>query len=335
MSSVLVVEDDSIVRELLLELFYEEHSCHAAENAERALALLDSVRFDVVLTDISMPGMSGLELLGHVRQRWPETTVIMISGIRDQEYAKGLVKMGAFDYLVKPFDLAEVKRSVARALGQYQPAEMDQSAQAAGPIAQSANEEQPGEVFSAIQLDKVFSLCELVEMVQRSRMSGYIQLRWNDATIEEARRTGRFQDAAGTFDQAIRYCSGRLYLHEGLLIDAAISEREASPYWRDPEQALALLVRLATWVEVGVRAWGFTEPCQPRTVRLSVADNSGKLLSIITGDEGAEDDTAFALVGAESARELIGADAAPRVPIPDIAEVPLYKYWSKEDGSGT
>ncbi|PYS93033.1 MAG: hypothetical protein DMF64_06415 [Acidobacteria bacterium] len=330
MSSVLIVEDDVIVRELLFELFSEEHSCRTAEKAEHALALLDSVRFDVVVTDISMPGMSGLELLGHVRQRWPETTVIIVSGIRDQEYAKGLVKMGAFDYLVKPFDLAEVKRSVARALEQHQPAVEEGPAEEVTTVAQSANDGQPSEVFSSIQLDKVFSLCELMEMVQRSRMSGYIQLRWNDATIEEARRTGRFQDAAGNFEEAVRYCSGYLYLHEGLLIDATISEQEASPYWRDAEQSLTLLVRLATWVGVGMRAWGFAATDQSRPERLSVADNSGKLLSIIAGDEGSEDETAFALIGAEPVRELIGADAASQVMVPDIAEVPLFKYWSKE-----
>ena len=338
MSSVLIVEDDVIVRELLFELFSEEHSCRTAEKAEQALTLLDSVRFDVVITDISMPGMGGLELLGHIRQRWPETSVIVVSGIRDQEYAKGLVRMGAFDYLVKPFDLAEVGRSVARALEQHQPAVAEPPAEESAAKAQSANDgqpagEQPSEVFSSIQLDKVFSLGELMGMVQRSRMNGYIQLRWNDATIEEARRTDRFQDAAGNFDGAVQYGSGCLYLRDGLLIDATIDESETNPHWRDAEQSLTLLVRLTTWVGIGVRAWGFALSDQSRTEKLSVADNSGKMLSIIVSDEGAEDDTAFALIGTEPVRELIGAEAVGQAMLPDIAEVPLYKYWSKEEDS--
>jgi YesN/AraC family two-component response regulator len=74
----------------------------------------------VVLTDISMPGLSGLELLGHVREHYPEVPVIIISGIDDQEYAQGLAKLNAFDYLVKPFHLAAVEASVERALARRQ-----------------------------------------------------------------------------------------------------------------------------------------------------------------------------------------------------------------------
>ena len=65
-----------------------------------------------------MPGLSGLELLGHVRQRQPDTPVIIISGISDQAHAEGLIKLGAFDYLLKPFRLEVVEESVARAVEQ-------------------------------------------------------------------------------------------------------------------------------------------------------------------------------------------------------------------------
>jgi DNA-binding NtrC family response regulator len=97
----------------------EEHRCHTAETAENALKLLDAEFYDVVLTDISMPGLSGLELLGHVRQRYPDTPVIVISGINDQEHAKGMIKMGAFDYLLKPFRLEDVEASINRAVGYH------------------------------------------------------------------------------------------------------------------------------------------------------------------------------------------------------------------------
>jgi two-component system, NtrC family, response regulator PilR len=120
MATVLVVDDDPIIRDSLYDLFEEEHLCHAAETAEKALAYLDTEEYDVVLTDISMPGMSGLELLGQVRQRQPDTPVIIISGINDQEHAKGLIKMGAFDFILKPFRLEEVEKSVARAIEHHQ-----------------------------------------------------------------------------------------------------------------------------------------------------------------------------------------------------------------------
>jgi CheY-like chemotaxis protein len=311
MSSILIVEDDSILRELLFELFSEEHTCSTVEIAEDALARLDSERFDVVLTDISMPGMSGLELLGHIRQRWPEMPVIVISGIRDKEYAEGLVRMGAFDYLVKPFELLDVKESVDRAIEQHRQPEDSQtpdgSATAAG-----KKEEEKAEVFSSIQLDKVFSLCELLAMVQRSRMSGYIQLRWAEESIEEARRTGKFKDAAGNFDEALQHCSGVIYLHEGLIIDAAIANSESSPYWRDAEQSLVILVRLATWAGAGLRAWGFAVSEMTRDHKLAVSDNSGKLFSIITADEEAQVGTETEQPIPEEAPEQAATQDAPQ-----------------------
>jgi DNA-binding NtrC family response regulator len=116
MTSILVVDDDDAIRDTLYELFSDQYLCHSAETAERALTLLQSEIYDVVLTDISMPGLSGLELLGHVLQNYPGTPVIVISGIGDQEHAQGLIDLGAFDYLLKPFRLEEVEDSVSRAM---------------------------------------------------------------------------------------------------------------------------------------------------------------------------------------------------------------------------
>ena len=116
MAAILVVDDDAAIRDTLYDLLSEDHLCHVAETAERALDWLTTDVYDVVLTDISMPGLSGIELLGHVRQNQPQTPVIIISGIQDQEHAKGLIALGAFDYLLKPFRLEDVERSVARAV---------------------------------------------------------------------------------------------------------------------------------------------------------------------------------------------------------------------------
>lgn len=116
MPRVLVVDDDETIRDTLYELLSEEYLCQTAETAEKAFARLEADVYDVVLTDISMPGLSGLELLGQVRQRFPETPVIIISGISDQEHAQGLIKLGAFDFLLKPFKLEVVEKSVKRAV---------------------------------------------------------------------------------------------------------------------------------------------------------------------------------------------------------------------------
>jgi len=116
MPRVLVVDDDETIRDTLYELLSEEYLCQTAETAEKAFARLEADTYDVVLTDISMPGLSGLELLGQVRQRFPNTPVIIISGISDQEHAQGLIKLGAFDFLLKPFKLEVVEKSVKRAI---------------------------------------------------------------------------------------------------------------------------------------------------------------------------------------------------------------------------
>ncbi|MFN2492976.1 MAG: response regulator [Pyrinomonadaceae bacterium] len=116
MPTILVVDDDETIRDTLYELLSEEYDCHTADTAEKAFSRLESDTYDVVLTDISMPGLSGLELLGHVRQKFPNTPVIIISGISDQEHAQGLIQLGAFDFLVKPFALELVERSVTKAL---------------------------------------------------------------------------------------------------------------------------------------------------------------------------------------------------------------------------
>lgn len=116
MPRVLLVDDDETIRDTLYELLSENYVCQTAETAEKAFARLEADQYDVVLTDISMPGLSGLELLGHVRQQFPDTPVIIISGIGDQEHAQGLIKLGAFDFLLKPFSLDVVEKSVRRAV---------------------------------------------------------------------------------------------------------------------------------------------------------------------------------------------------------------------------
>ena len=116
MSLILVVDDDEAIRDTLYELLSQQYLCQTAETAEQALARLEVASYDVVLTDISMPGLSGLELLGHVRQKYPDTPVIIISGISDKEHAQGLIRLGAFEYLLKPFRLEVVEKSVKRAL---------------------------------------------------------------------------------------------------------------------------------------------------------------------------------------------------------------------------
>src|SRR5215213_9481797 len=116
MPSLLLVDDDETLRELLLELFSGEHRCDAAATAEEGFDLLRSNGYDLVVTDISMPGMSGETLLGFIKANSPATPVIFISGSKDRDLAQRLRVKGAADFLSKPFDLAEIRRTVEQAL---------------------------------------------------------------------------------------------------------------------------------------------------------------------------------------------------------------------------
>ena len=77
MAAILIVDDEDVVRDVLYDLFSEDHMCHAAATAEQALAYLGEQPYDAVLTDISMPGLSGVELLGHLRREQPDTPVFL------------------------------------------------------------------------------------------------------------------------------------------------------------------------------------------------------------------------------------------------------------------
>ena len=115
MASLLIVEDDEALRETLCELFAGCHLCHAAATAEEALDKLAGCDYDVIVTDLSMPGMSGECLLGYARVNCPRTPVLFISGSTDEERTRGLLTKGAFGFLQKPFQLPAIYEQVALA----------------------------------------------------------------------------------------------------------------------------------------------------------------------------------------------------------------------------
>ena len=120
MATLLIVDDDNAIRETLAELLSSSNECHTADRAEQALAYLELENYDVVLTDISMPGLSGREVLKRVQENHPGTPVIVISANSDAEAAEELLTMGAFAYLTKPFQLEVVEDTVVRALARRQ-----------------------------------------------------------------------------------------------------------------------------------------------------------------------------------------------------------------------
>ena len=126
MATLLIVDDDTLIRDTLHEFLSENHECHTADRAEQALSYLEVERYDAVITDVSMPGLTGREILMYVQNQHPTTPVIVISGKPDGADGKSLVEMGAFAYLTKPFQLDEIEEIVTRAIAQHQ--ELDATA---------------------------------------------------------------------------------------------------------------------------------------------------------------------------------------------------------------
>ena len=117
---VLIVDDEPDIREMLCDLLRFEYDCEAAASAEDALLLLNETKFQLIVSDITMGGMSGLEMIPHVLAHSPESVVVMISGMQTIESAIEALRLGAFDYVMKPFDLRQVEASVKRALEHYE-----------------------------------------------------------------------------------------------------------------------------------------------------------------------------------------------------------------------
>lgn len=116
--TILVIDDDEQIRGLLTAVLVDNYDCHSAASAEEALKKLGSKTFDLILSDIDMGGMSGLELVPHVHSLSPDTVVVMISGHNEIETAIQAMRAGAFDYIAKPLVLQHVQAAVERALNQ-------------------------------------------------------------------------------------------------------------------------------------------------------------------------------------------------------------------------
>lgn len=100
---ILIVDDDETVRRSYLRSL-ESMSCQvaAARDGEEALQTMEQKPFDVVLLDMRMPGQDGLSVLRTIKQKWPESEVVIITGYPTVDSAKEAVRLGAFDYVAKP-----------------------------------------------------------------------------------------------------------------------------------------------------------------------------------------------------------------------------------------
>jgi len=114
---ILVVDDEITIRDLLSQFLTSQgFECHSADSGSSAIKSLRGAEFDLVVSDIRMPTITGLQLLEHVHEHHPALPVIMITAVADLETAVDAMKQGAADYITKPFDLKKVVSSVQSAL---------------------------------------------------------------------------------------------------------------------------------------------------------------------------------------------------------------------------
>ena len=119
--TILIVDDEKAIRKLLHKtLSSEGYRCVEAESAGQALDKMQAGSMDLVLLDIKMPGKSGMELLAEIREHYPDVMVIMVTIINDINTAIESIRQGAYDYIIKPFNLDAVVNSAKRAIEKRQ-----------------------------------------------------------------------------------------------------------------------------------------------------------------------------------------------------------------------
>jgi diguanylate cyclase (GGDEF)-like protein len=118
---VLIIDDEPQIRNILCEALKANYDCQTAASAEEGLEILKTSNpFSLVISDINMKGITGLEMVPGILEVAPDTVVLIMSGAQTMENAVGALRAGAFDYLMKPFDLRLVEAAVRRAVEHYQ-----------------------------------------------------------------------------------------------------------------------------------------------------------------------------------------------------------------------
>ena len=116
-SSILIVDDEEVVRRAHLRSL-EQTGCRAqaAESGDEALRVMEERPFDVVLLDLRMPGLDGMDVLKTIKERWPECEVVVITGYPTIESAKEAVRLGAYNYIAKPVGPDDVVKAANDAM---------------------------------------------------------------------------------------------------------------------------------------------------------------------------------------------------------------------------
>ena len=163
MANILIVDDEQSFRQVLSIVFEKEgHAIRTAMNGRQALELLVDAPSDVIISDVRMPDMDGIELLRAVRESQPEIGVVLLTAFASVDTAREAFKLGADDFITKPFDVEELKLIISKTLEKQ--ALIDENR--AFKRAQRDRGSVRNIVGSSPKMDAIFQMIETVAEVQ-------------------------------------------------------------------------------------------------------------------------------------------------------------------------
>ncbi len=199
---VLVVDDEPHVCEIVSRwLTMEGYRCSSAFSGEMAVSLMEEEAFQLVITDITMPGMSGMDLLAFMKSRYPDVAVIMVTAMDDRKTALAAFEVGAWGYILKPFDLNDVLLNVKNALerrrlvlekGKYEHI-LEERLQQQALAVREVEEEMISRLVAALEShhDETLAHVKRVGLYAKT-LAGY--LGWNDNLVEQIGLAAQLHD---------------------------------------------------------------------------------------------------------------------------------------------
>lgn len=172
-ATMLVADDQPNIRRMLEAMFAKEgYTVLTAENGKRALDLASAHTIDILVSDLIMPDMTGVEVLQKVKQLHPDCSAIIVTAYGTIKSAVEATHCGAYDYLQKPFDMDEMKRVVKKALEQRTRTEKAAPAAPVAPVSSKGNQQLESMVGSSSKMQEVY---QLVERAAESRATVLIR----------------------------------------------------------------------------------------------------------------------------------------------------------------
>ncbi len=190
--NILVIEDEAQVRESYIDMFtFFGYDVRAVSNGREGLALINKNGYDIVVTDLNMPEMDGLEVLQYLKKKKPYIEVIVITGFATLENAIKAMKMGAYDYVTKPVDIDHVKIVLAKCVQQIRSNQENEELRNLNEQLKSLNE----------MKDKFITITNHELRTPVTVLKGYLELL--DVFIEGNKRTTDINDALGVASETM------------------------------------------------------------------------------------------------------------------------------------